>query len=328
VLAVTSGAATPKTTIRDDLNALFVSNSLPFVAAVEGTNQLKIYGLNLADVDIDLFANGSTLNTPLGLSDGATVDPNLGADEVPPNGVRPVWAAGSSVLHMFDYANGDNGNHGNGVISTDRNNMYRLGADLFATTTFNRVHFVGDDDGFFVGQSYVNDNVNYGAIYIGAYTPRTGSTPAFPVCSIFDTNYVGIWRSGLGVYGTANGAGQEEGGVIGNVEADDSRQLYVENVSSLWMQAAYQPNPQSDVVGEFDAMPFALVQVNQRSGLVGFVPTDLVNWVDSVPNNSRSGSATPNLAFFAYSGNTQRWQIPWHSGAGPVAVGTRDGVQF
>jgi hypothetical protein len=150
-MAVTSGAATAKTTIRNDLNAAFTLNGLPFVAAVEGTNQLKIYALELSDVDIDTFANGSTLNTPLGLTDGATVDPNLGADEVPPNGVAPAWSDGSSTLHMLDYANGDNGSHGNGTISTDRNNMYRIGYDYGnPTTSWGRIHCIADNDGLFI----------------------------------------------------------------------------------------------------------------------------------------------------------------------------------
>jgi hypothetical protein len=112
------------------------------------------------------------------------------------------------------------------------------------------------------------------------------------------------------------------------VSADDARQLYVDPVTAYFMSSTYQPNPQSDVDGEFDSMPFCLIQHNFRSGLAGFVPTALASLVNSIPNNSRSGSATPNLAFIGYGGSLETWQIPWHSGAGPVAVGDRDGVQF
>jgi hypothetical protein len=77
-IAVTSGAATPKTTILADLNAAFLTNGYPFVASIVGTNQIQIdttiAGQN-ALLDIDTFANGSTLNTPLGLTDGATLTP-------------------------------------------------------------------------------------------------------------------------------------------------------------------------------------------------------------------------------------------------------------
>jgi hypothetical protein len=78
VIAVTSGATTAKTDIRDDLNAAFLSNSLPFIATIEGTNQIQIATIDpnlgpIAGLDIDLFANGSTLNTPLGFTDGATL---------------------------------------------------------------------------------------------------------------------------------------------------------------------------------------------------------------------------------------------------------------
>jgi len=78
VIAVTSGAATPKTTIRDDLNTAFAAAGLQFVASVVGTNQLQIDSVAPnsgpgAVLDIDTIANGSTLNTPLGLTDGATL---------------------------------------------------------------------------------------------------------------------------------------------------------------------------------------------------------------------------------------------------------------
>jgi hypothetical protein len=75
VIAVTSGATEDKVTIRDDLNAGFVSNDLPFEALIVGTNQIKIIATgDNTYLDIDLFANGSTLNTPLGFTDGATID--------------------------------------------------------------------------------------------------------------------------------------------------------------------------------------------------------------------------------------------------------------
>lgn len=77
-IAVTAGAGTAKTLIRDDLNTAFLANDLPFVASVEGTNQIQITSIapNVgpsAVIDIDTFALGSLLNTPLGLADGATV---------------------------------------------------------------------------------------------------------------------------------------------------------------------------------------------------------------------------------------------------------------
>lgn len=77
VIAVTSGAATPKTTIRDDLNAAFLANGLDFIASVVGTNQIQIDSVApnsgpSAVLDIDTIGNGSTLNTPLGFADGFT----------------------------------------------------------------------------------------------------------------------------------------------------------------------------------------------------------------------------------------------------------------
>ena len=77
-IPVTSGGATAKTVIRDDLNTAFLAGSLPFEAKIVGTNQLRIFSLALnrgpgATVDIDTFANGSTLNTPVGFADGATI---------------------------------------------------------------------------------------------------------------------------------------------------------------------------------------------------------------------------------------------------------------
>ncbi|KKM07707.1 hypothetical protein LCGC14_1731200, partial [marine sediment metagenome] len=76
VITVTSGASTAKTVIRDDLNTAFITNNLPFLASIVGTNQIQIDStIPAAFIDIDTIANGSTLNTPLGLADGATVTP-------------------------------------------------------------------------------------------------------------------------------------------------------------------------------------------------------------------------------------------------------------
>ena len=77
VIAVTSGVATAKTVIRDDLNTAFLAAGIPFLAAVVGTNQLRIVTVapNMgpgAILDLDTFANGSTLNTPAGFTDGVT----------------------------------------------------------------------------------------------------------------------------------------------------------------------------------------------------------------------------------------------------------------
>jgi len=79
-ISVTSGAATPIATIVADLNAGFLANNLPFVAEAStdaGTlNQVRINTTTLgpsATLYTDTFAGGSTLNTPLGLTDGASL---------------------------------------------------------------------------------------------------------------------------------------------------------------------------------------------------------------------------------------------------------------
>jgi len=78
VIAVTAGAATAKTTIRDDLNAAFASNSLPLTADIVGTNQIRIRTTSpdvgpSAYLEIDTVANGSNLNTPLGYAAGGVI---------------------------------------------------------------------------------------------------------------------------------------------------------------------------------------------------------------------------------------------------------------
>lgn len=78
VIAVTQNVALAKTDIRDELNVAFLAAGLPFVAAIAGTNQIELTttGTNvgpLAGLDIDTFANGSLLNTPVGFADGATL---------------------------------------------------------------------------------------------------------------------------------------------------------------------------------------------------------------------------------------------------------------
>lgn len=65
---VTSGVATDKTTIRDDINAAAIG----VTASVVGTNQIKIESVT-GYIEIDSVSNGSTLNTPLGLSSAGDV---------------------------------------------------------------------------------------------------------------------------------------------------------------------------------------------------------------------------------------------------------------
>jgi hypothetical protein len=75
-IAVTSGNVTAKTVILADLNAGFLANSLPYVASLVGNRiQIDTVGPNAGPasiLDIDTFANGSTLNTPLGFVDGSS----------------------------------------------------------------------------------------------------------------------------------------------------------------------------------------------------------------------------------------------------------------
>ncbi|KKK92815.1 hypothetical protein LCGC14_2699170 [marine sediment metagenome] len=71
---VTSGASTAKTVIRDDLNTLWAAE--PWTADIVGTNQLRIRtDADGSNLDLDTFANGCLLSTPLGLDDGATYTP-------------------------------------------------------------------------------------------------------------------------------------------------------------------------------------------------------------------------------------------------------------
>jgi hypothetical protein len=82
VIVVTTGIATLKTRIRDDLNIAFQNLSLPFVASIAGTNQIQIdttapnSGPN-AFLGVDSVANGSTLNTAVGFPVGVTTIPGL-----------------------------------------------------------------------------------------------------------------------------------------------------------------------------------------------------------------------------------------------------------
>jgi hypothetical protein len=64
---VTSGTTTPKTTVRDNMNAHFASLSLNLTASIVGINQIQIAG-NTGYVEVDSVANGSTLNTAVGFS--------------------------------------------------------------------------------------------------------------------------------------------------------------------------------------------------------------------------------------------------------------------
>lgn len=76
VITVTTDNALAVATLVNELNLAFINNGLPFTASVVGTNQVQI-DTTSGDVslDIDTVANGSTLNTALGFTDGVTVTP-------------------------------------------------------------------------------------------------------------------------------------------------------------------------------------------------------------------------------------------------------------
>lgn len=78
VITVTASDTAAKAAIANELNIAFQNAALPFVASVVGTNQIQIDTVAPnsgpgALLDIDTVANGSTLNTALGLTDGATL---------------------------------------------------------------------------------------------------------------------------------------------------------------------------------------------------------------------------------------------------------------
>jgi len=113
VMTVTSGAATPKTTIRDDLNGYFQSpaNPMPFIASIVGTNQLQIDTVApnsgpSARIEIHTFAGGSTLNTPVGFPAGGQIETGLAvatleAAVYPGGTVVDVSAATLNALSTF-----------------------------------------------------------------------------------------------------------------------------------------------------------------------------------------------------------------------------------
>jgi hypothetical protein len=80
-ITVTAGAATPKTTIRDDLNAAFVANGMDLVASVVGTNQIQIDTVAPnsgpgAYIEIDTNVL-STLNDQIGYAAGGVIAAGL-----------------------------------------------------------------------------------------------------------------------------------------------------------------------------------------------------------------------------------------------------------
>jgi hypothetical protein len=79
VIAVTSGASTAKTVIRDDLNTEFDSAGLNLIADIVGTNQIRIRTTSPdvgpgSYVEVDSVANGSTLSTAVGFTVGGVSD--------------------------------------------------------------------------------------------------------------------------------------------------------------------------------------------------------------------------------------------------------------
>jgi len=78
-IAVTAVNPTLKTVIRDDLNAGFATNNLPYIASIYGgINRIQINTVApnsgpSAILSTDTFAHGSLLNTPLGLADGVAL---------------------------------------------------------------------------------------------------------------------------------------------------------------------------------------------------------------------------------------------------------------
>lgn len=75
-ITVTTGLTQPVATVIAELNIAFKNAKLPFLASLVGTGQVQL-DTTSGDVDIDLdtIANGCTLSTALGFSDGITVTP-------------------------------------------------------------------------------------------------------------------------------------------------------------------------------------------------------------------------------------------------------------
>jgi hypothetical protein len=205
VIPVTAGASTAKTTIRDDLNTYFTTNNIRLEAQVR-SNKLRVHGTECNGVDIDTIAGGSTLNTPVGFTDGATINSNIGADAKG----TPVWAdGGTGTLRVMDVANGPGGSY-----VTDKQSMMRVCEVYIASAITRRFHMIGDEDNFW----FVFDEYNYGNYWnadwfaVSLFEPLSSHPNGYPLVIMSDEQGLPPVK-GAG-YGALDGSSRYENGAI------------------------------------------------------------------------------------------------------------------
>jgi hypothetical protein len=323
VIAVTSGASTAKTTIRNDLNAAFSSNSLPFSARIIGTNQLQIAasgGVSGNVVDIDSVANGSTLNTAVGYANGGdSVSINEGFDAkgtlANGAGFGPIWGAdgGNLVVHPRD--NGAGGSF---------NTNFQGHATISAAGNSCRFQMIADDD-YVVTASDTGDTGDYNHItYVGPYTPGPGvSVTGAPLVMLQQPGSF-VTVSDVGILG---GASDRAGGVATALGTTESR-IYRATFETLNNDPLYQPNAQRSTP-TFDTQHISIhIRDSQGAGtygLLGFI--DLVRVIYRVPSNTVN--STFSKVFFGDSSiNTTKWIIDWDGATTPGIGSTSVGIQF
>jgi len=323
VINVTAGVSTSKTTIRNDLNAAFLSNTLPFSARVE-SNQLIIAAANgVVDgniVDIDTIANGSTLNTPVGFADGATVNIDSGTDlkGVETNGSGfsgAVWVPDGGNLIVLPRANG-----AGGTFTSLKQAMAAVTNGGGPT----RFQIVGDDDYLWFGQDQNNDGNYDRCLYVGAYTPAAGvSVTGSAICMVQSPGSPDL-DSNIG--STANTSSTAEGGAAEAAGTTQCRAVRM-MANTLVLQAVHQPNLQR-ATPSYDTMNIPVciedTQGTPTYGLLGFI--DLVRIGFDLPTHDTNVGLTK--AFFGGVLADWKWIPDWDGTTVPGSGTTPEGVQF
>lgn len=322
------------------------SGSTPFYTLIQYTEQpfLGVTGSSA-------FADGSTaVNYCLAVATAFREDGGMAWNgTTASNGTdvkgNPVWASGSSRLHMFPRSNNATGSHAtvmNNMHAYFRGNPYSQN-DLFNLTeggTGAVSHYFADENNFLF-MTDVGAMGNFSAVFFGRYLPRTDISASYPYMmagwfvSSADQNPFRIST----IYGHTGGGLFTNGFAGGAVHPSSSYGVrsYSMTLHELFHQSRFHPNRSiitaSNRYDEHRPM-MVMSEGPNHYGYIGSTPDFFrIGW--GIPTGAVSSSgdwAAFNLSF-AF-GLNRPWNtyskiiVPWTGSIRPYSLTSRLGTQF
>jgi len=263
------------------------------------------------------FADGVGFQTAFREDGGDPWNGTSAADGTDTKGAT-VWTAGTSTLHILDYAS----TPGDGDHITNLENTLSPGFDV-AGNVANRIQLIADEDTLIVMLD-LGDNGSYNMYFAGLYIPKPDVTASYPMICISHTT---LPLSTTFSYGTAGGNSTREGLLI-SVDAHGPKggSFRPTTFTSQLKTTELQPNPQSPT--NYDDFSLITYLNDPDKSLFGWPGCpDLIGQIYNAASNEVNSGLT-RAVFGSAITATVKVSTPWGSVSAPGTGSVRTGRDF